>query len=37
MLTWLGASQIDVSYSSKISDQAKADLEIFFGLLKVNG
>ena len=37
MLTWLGASQIDVSYSSKISDQAKADLEIFFGLLKVTG
>lgn len=33
MLTALGASRIDLSYSDKISDQAKADIESF-GALK---
>lgn len=33
MLTTLGASSIDLSYSDEISDQAKADIEILFGML----
>lgn len=36
MLTALGASSIDLSYSDKISDQAKADVEILFGMLSLN-
>jgi len=37
MLTALGASKIDLSYSGKISDQAKADVEILFGVLSFGG
>lgn len=37
MLTALGASKIDLSYSGKISDQAKADVEILFGMLSFGG
>jgi hypothetical protein len=35
MLTALGASKIDLSYSGKISDQAKADVDILFGVLTI--
>ncbi len=37
MLTALGASSIDLSYSDQISDQAKADVEILFGMLSFAG
>ena len=37
MLTALGASKIELSYSGQISDQAKADVEILFGMLSFGG
>lgn len=37
MLTALGASQIEVAYSSKITGEAKADVEALFGLIRFSG
>src|SRR4051794_14441468 len=37
MLTYLGASRIEVAYSNEISERAKADIELLFGLLVIRG